>query len=86
MGNKKTETIRDVYQDKLKKALLKATGCTLQHNGWTCGTCFFTIDDKLTNKDWQTVLYIRGDYELQNLNNLPSSMVKSIEKILKVCK
>lgn len=79
------ETIRDIYQKKLKKALLGATGCKIQHNGWTCGTCFFEISDKLTNKDWQTVLYIRGDYELQQLNNLPKDMAKSVEKILKIC-
>jgi len=48
---KKKETIRDIYQAKLKEALKKATGCTVQHDGWTCGTCFYAIDDKLTNKD-----------------------------------
>ena len=82
---KKKETIRDIYQAKLKEALKKATGCTVQHDGWTCGTCFYAIDDKLTNKDWQTVLYIRGDYELQDLDSLPKDMTKSIEKILKLC-
>ena len=67
------------------RKLRKATGCTVQHDGWTCGTCFYAIDDKLTNKDWQTVLYIRGDYELQDLDSLPKDMTKSVEKILKLC-
>ena len=58
---------------KLKKALREATGCTIQHTGWTCGTCFFAIDDSLNNQDWQFVLWYRGDYNEADLENLPES-------------
>lgn len=61
-------------------ALKKGTlNCSVQH-GWTCGTCFFAISRKLTNKDWQAVLLTRGDYELKDLNNLPDDIQKSLKK------
>jgi len=69
----------------LKNCLLIATrGCNIQHNGWTCGTCFFTISDKLNNKDWQSVLAVRGDYELEQLDNLPKDIEKRIDRIIKI--
>lgn len=61
-------------QLELKKALYKATGCEVQNNGWTCGTCFFSIDKSLENRDWQSVLYIRGDYDRKDLENLPKTL------------
>jgi len=64
--------------------LLDATGCRVQHTGWTCGTCFFSINKKLNNKDWQTVLFIRGDYEKKELDNLPKDIEKQVERILKI--
>jgi hypothetical protein len=75
------------YRQKLKDALLKATGCGIQHDGWCCGTCFFAIDedDGLTNKDWQTVLLIRGDYKEEELMNLPKNLLGSYRRILKAC-
>jgi hypothetical protein len=68
----------------LKKALRNATGCGIQHNGWPCGTCFFSIDGPLTNKDWQAVLLFRGDYKKEQLNNLPKDIENSLEKVLKL--
>lgn len=70
---------------ELKKALKQVTGCTLQYNGWCCGTCFFSISEKFTNKDWQLVLLIRGDYEEKDLTNLPKDREESYEKIIKLC-
>ena len=51
----------------LKKALAEETGCTIQHTGWTCGSCFYPIADELSLKEdshkyWQAVLHFRGDY------------------------
>ena len=70
---------------KFKKLLRDATGCTIQHNGWTCGSCFFGISDKLTNKDWQALLLYRGDYKREELNNLPEDIEYSINKIFYLC-
>lgn len=70
---------------KLKKALREATTCTIQHDGWTCGTCFFAISKKLTNTDWQTVLCVRGDYPKADLPNLPKNIKKTVDKIIKYC-
>ena len=74
------------YKSPLRKALYNATGCTIQHDGWTCGSCFFAIDDSLNNQDWQTVLLIRGDTDEEYLNNLPQDIEKSVKKILRLCK
>lgn len=49
-------------REELKEALYKKLGCDMQHDGWPCGTCFFSIDDSLTNQDWQALLFFRGDY------------------------
>jgi hypothetical protein len=74
-----------ITKKQLKTALRKATGCRIQHTGWPCGTCFFSISDKLTNKDWQAVLLFRGDYKRKELNNLPKDINKSLEKVLSLC-
>jgi hypothetical protein len=68
----------------LKKALRNATHCTLQHDGWTCGSCFFAISNKLTNADWQSVLLKRGDYARDMLDNLPKDIGASLRKTLKL--
>jgi hypothetical protein len=70
---------------ELKKALREKTGCTIQHTGWTCGTCFFAISNELTNQDWQALLYFRGDTKKKDLDNLPEDINASLEKILKLC-
>ena len=68
-----------------KKALAEATGCTIQHDGWCCGTCFFDLDyDNLTNADWQSLLYYRGDYDKKDLDNLPSTWQDNIVKIAEI--
>lgn len=72
-------------KQKLKKTLAEKTSCRIQHTGWCCGTCFFAISKKLTNKDWQSLLLFRGDYKKKELTNLPRNPDKSIEKIAKLC-
>jgi hypothetical protein len=75
-----------------KRLLFEKTNCEIQHDGWTCGTCFFAISPKLTNRDWQTVLYFRGDNPANELDNLPrtpqaiDNRLKNIVRILKKSK
>lgn len=71
-------------QQELKRALARATKCEIQHDGWTCGTCFFSLKGKLTNKDWQAVLSVRGDYDSSELDNLPKDITCTIKKIIKI--
>ena len=76
-------------KSELKEALLNATGCDIQHTGWPCGTCFFYISKDLTNKDWQTLLWFRGDYKEEDLDNLPKTQIERneiLEKIYKIAK
>ena len=72
------------YTD-MKEIVEEATGCILQHNGWTCGTCFFSISSSFNNKDWQNILLFRGDYKEKDLDNLPSDRIKSLEKVYSEC-
>lgn len=69
---------------QLKKLLKNKTNCTIQHDGWTCGTCFFAISKKLNNKDWQAVLLTRGDYLKKDLDNLPKDINRSLNKVLRI--
>jgi hypothetical protein len=66
--------------------LRSVTGCTIQHDGWPCGTCFFSISKKLTNADWQAVLLKRGDYKKETMDNLPKDIEASLKKTLKLAK
>ena len=68
----------------MKKALRNKTLCTVQHNGWTCGTCFLAMDDSLTNQDWQALLLYRGDYQKSELDNLPEDIDASLNKIYSI--
>ena len=56
----KEETLLD-----LKKNLLKKTCCAVQHDGWSCNSCFHNIEIKLKDnihQYWLAVLFFRGDY------------------------
>ncbi len=69
---------------ELKKALKKATHCTIQYTGWPCATCFYAMSKRLTNQDWQALLNFRGDYDKSDLNNLPKDINKNLIKIIKI--
>ena len=87
-GVKKQEFYK-LDEDKkanLKNAIEFAGGCCIQYNEWTCGTCFMAISDQLNNKDWQTVLAVRGDYKLEDLDNLPKDIEKRVDRIIRICK
>ena len=70
-----------VSKQEFKHKLRLETMCGAQHDGWTCGTCFFTMSETLTNSDWQSLLLYRGQYEKDELDNLPKNIDKSIDKI-----
>lgn len=72
-----------------KSALKRSCGgCSIQHNGWPCGTCFFEIDNSITNSDWQMVLLYRGDYKEADLDNLPPKEKRKevLKRIYELCK
>ena len=83
---------RDKIRLDTRILLLEATGCDAQHTGWTCGTCFFGISDKLTNRHWQAVLWIRGDNKREDLDNLPEddadvyALLAEVQDIIKAKK
>ena len=80
--------------NKLKELLGIATGCTIQHDGWTCGTCFYPAIDELNLSEedshlyWLTVLFFRGDYydfdwaeHHDNLHKFPRLLIELINKL-----
>jgi len=71
-------------KQQLKRLLREKTGCGIQHTGWPCGTCFLAISPKFDNKDWQTVLLVRGDNKKTDLDNLPKNIDKQVERIIKI--
>ena len=79
---KEISALKEEYRPTLKHVLLSATTCDIQHDGWTCGTCFFAINKELTNQHWQTTLLIRGDSTFDELNNLPEDLEQSIKDVI----
>lgn len=73
------------YRKELKEILHDKTSCRLQHDGWTCGTCFYSLSKRFTNKDWQTVLFVRGDYKKSELD-LNFNVLKRVERIINILK
>lgn len=68
-------------RNEVKRIFKSATKCAIQYTGWTCGTCFFGLYKKLTNADWQSLLYFRGDYKKNDLDNLPKDWRERIERL-----
>ena len=56
--------------NKLKNRVVNYIGCSTQHNGWPCNSCFHTTIEVDFKDDlnfdvhdyWLAVLAIRGDY------------------------
>jgi len=49
----------------LRELLYKHTKCNVQHNGWSCNTCFHVLELPLKediHEYWLAVLAYRGDY------------------------
>ena len=75
-----------ISRNKMQECVGNATGCNAQHDGWTCGSCFFAVSEELNNQDWQNLLLLRGDYKENELNNLPQDRNKSMNKIYHIMK
>ena len=61
-----------ISKNKLRRKLEDRCGCTIQHDGWPCGSCFNTmhaLEEKLKEDlgcYWQAILDYRGDYDDYN--------------------
>ena len=53
-------------KEEFQDALGQFTMCGIQHDGWTCNTCFHSIEIEGLKEDihkyWLAVLSFRGDY------------------------
>ena len=78
---------RKFNKREFKRLLGIATHCRIQYNGWTCGTCFFSLSKDLDNSDWQALLFYRGDDKKEeNYSNLPKDINKSLNEIWELIK
>jgi hypothetical protein len=72
---------------KLKSALVKITGgCSIQHDGWPCNSCFHCIDLELKeniHEYWLAVLAYRGDYDdIPSRMDLLDELMEKLEEVL----
>ena len=68
----------------VEKKLAIKTGCTKQHTGWSCNSCFHNMDIDLKediHKYWLAVLSFRGDYLDYDFGIDTSSFAKLIEEL-----
>ena len=73
-----------ITKKMLQKELFKATGCSVQHLGFPCNTCFHALSLKLRydiHNYWLAVLAFRGDYkELKQKPSLIEELYKALCK------
>ena len=54
------------FRKDLQKVINKHLPCVVQHDGWSCNTCFHDtfsyLGDDVAHLLWIAVLRIRGDY------------------------
>ena len=53
---------------KLRRNMASYIGCVIQHDGWSCNSCFHSLEGELNLKEdiheyWLAVLFYRGDYD-----------------------
>tara|TARA_Y100000310_G_scaffold342969_1_gene448520 strand:+ start:696 stop:941 length:246 start_codon:yes stop_codon:yes gene_type:complete len=60
------ETEEFIAIDDLQERLADFNGCTIQHTGWPCNSCFHAMELPGLKHDihdyWEAVLAVRGDY------------------------
>ena len=71
----------------LKRKLGDLTNCGIQHNGWTCGTCFgAAMRDLKVQRDkrhlyWQSLLVYRGDYKPDTMDYPELTLKQGIKEL-----
>ena len=75
----KEETLLSV-----EKKLADKTGCTKQHTGWSCGSCFHSMDIDLEqpSNDSESLLDSLLFTAKENWKIEPDSLMENINKIL----
>ncbi len=71
---------------ELKRILKKKTDCSIQHDGWPCGTCFGTvlpdnISEEKAQDFWRSLLVYRGDYSLADMGLDQETVDKCITEL-----
>lgn len=68
--------------ETLRQKLVAKTGCSIQHTGWPCNTCFHAMDLPLKHNIhdyWEAVLALRGDYpELEQKPELIKELTEAL--------
>ena len=83
---------------ELKRTLKDLTHCTIQHDGWPCGTCFGALlttrgiqdNDNLSLRSdkrslyWQSLLVYRGDYDITGMDYTELEIKQGIKELKEV--
>ena len=72
-------------RERLMDLLMNETNCCIQHDGWSCNTCFHAMEGLNLTKDiheyWEAVLAYRGDYPKLSKNpKLLNELVSELER------
>lgn len=63
------------FNKELIRLFADKTGCSIQHRGSPCNSCFHSIKADFNHITWLIVLALRGDYEKDEI-------IKSIKEEL----
>lgn len=70
---------------QLQKALVDATGCSTQHDGWPCNSCFHNLELGITadrlHELWGSALAFRGDYSPIEVEQTPDTIKANIDEL-----
>ena len=55
-------------REEVRRNLEIELGCTIQHDGWPCNSCFHSVGEEWKLKEdihkyWEAILDFRGDYD-----------------------
>lgn len=57
------------FSKELIRLFADKTGCSIQHGGCPCNSCFHFIDSDFKHICWLIVLALRGDYDKEDMLN-----------------
>lgn len=75
------------HKEQLRRLLVKVTGCSIQHTGWPCNTCFHSLVwvplSHNVHAYWIAVLSYRGDYPNIPRNRAMNNLLAELLLVLK---
>jgi hypothetical protein len=74
-----------ITKTELKKKLNMRLGCTIQHTGYPCNSCFHSLELGISDMElhelWEALLLFRGDYKPPEIPIGEAEMEKRIKRL-----